>query len=155
MRFCTKVICAVIALIVFGISQANAQEIVYHIGAKHSGSFDYNNATRGLGIKWDSSAVGAYMHSYANLPDNGALSGYAIYASKDVASVKRGNVKVSAQINATYGYPDWLDANVKGLMLIPSVTVEIGNKHYGLAISTVPGSIVGNDNAHMLSFIVK
>ncbi len=142
-------------LLLFGSLNVNAEEIVYHIGAKHSGDFNYNNDTRGLGIKWDTSAIGAYRHSYANLPNNGALDGYAIYASKDVASIKKGNVKVSAQINATYGYPDWLDANVDGLMIIPSVTVEVGNKHYGLAISTVPGSLAGNDNAHMLSLIVK
>lgn len=144
-----------LTLLLIGSFNVNAAEVVYHIGAKHSGSFNYNNDTRGLGIKWKDSAVGAYRHSYANLPDNGALDGYAIYASKDVASIKKGNVKVSAQINATYGYPDWLDANVKGLMLIPAVTVEFGNKKYGLAISTVPGSLVGNDSAHLLSLIVK
>ena len=156
MNFCQKVLIAVLALSTGMYTvKVNAAEAVFHLGAKHTGVFKYNNDTRGLGIKWDTSAIGAYKHSYANLPNNGALDGYAIYAAKDITSTKKGNLKLSTQAVLTYGYPDWLDANYKGLMLLPTVTMEVGNKKYGIAVSTVPGKLAGGDNAYMLSLIVK
>ena len=152
MNFCTKVLCTVV-LGLAAIPMVKADELVIHTVAAHTGDYDYNNDTFGLGIKSKGVTVGAYKHSYTK---EGALKGIAAYVSKPIVSKDTSIVDMDLSLAVTYGYPERLKGNYEGFMVIPTLNTSVKlTDGWSVIVTTVPGKLVGNDNAYMLSFSRK
>lgn len=152
LTFLGLIVLAAILFLLSSWQKAYAAEVVYHIGAHHTGDFEYNNRTDGVGVRWKDVGVGTYTGSYA---PKGMLDGTIIYVSKRTQLYEKGSLTLGSDLAITYGYPEFLKGNKGGLMVVPALTAEVGNKKYAVAISMVPGQLVGNDSAYLLSVVVK